>query len=155
VCVADVVADAVTLARLGQRGRAIEFEVDVPGDLVVPRDRQRLEQVVVNLLSNACDASPPGAHVSIAGSLDATSERVLLRVSDRGSGMSPEVTKRVFEPFFTTKQPGQGTGLGLTLVYSIVVEQGGTIDVASAPGEGTTVTVELPVRPYGGGGAVA
>jgi signal transduction histidine kinase len=155
VCVADVVADAVTLARLGQRGRAIEFDVDVPGDLVVPRDRQRLEQVIVNLLSNACDASPPGAHVRIAGALDAAQERMSLRVSDRGTGMSPEVAKRVFEPFFTTKQPGQGTGLGLTLVYSIVVEQGGTIDVASAPGEGTTVTVELPVGSGGGGGLVA
>jgi signal transduction histidine kinase len=154
VCVADVVADAVTLARLGQRGRTILFDVDVPADMMVARDRQRLEQVIVNLLTNACDASPPGARVRIAGTLDATSERMSLCVSDRGTGMSPEVAKRVFEPFFTTKQPGQGTGLGLTLVYSIVVEQGGTIDVASAPGEGTTVTVELPVG-SGGGGAVA
>ena len=155
VCVADVVADAVTLARLGQRGRTILFDVDVPGDMMVPRDRQRLEQVIVNLLTNACDASPPGARVRIAGTLDPASERMSLRVTDRGTGMSPEVAKRVFEPFFTTKQPGQGTGLGLTLVYSIVVEQGGTIDVASAPGEGTTVTVELPVGSGGGGGAVA
>jgi signal transduction histidine kinase len=70
--------------------------------------------------------------------------RVRLRVSDQGTGMSPEVRARVFEPFFTTKEPGQGTGLGLTLVYNIVMEQGGSVDVASAPGEGTTITVELP-----------
>jgi hypothetical protein len=144
VPVVDVVTDAVTLARLGRSGRDIQFDVDVPADLLVPRDRQRLEQVMVNLLTNACDASPPHGRVRVDGAR--ADRRVRLRVSDHGTGMSPEVRGRIFEPFFTTKEPGQGTGLGLTLVYSIVLEQGGTVDVASALGEGTTVTVELPVE---------
>jgi len=148
VPVADVVADAVTLTRLGRSGRDIEFDVDVPSDLAVPRDRQRLEQVIVNLLTNACDASPPHGRVRVDAARE--DQRVRLCVRDHGTGMSPEVRARIFEPFFTTKEPGQGTGLGLTLVYSIVLEQGGTVDVASAPGEGTTVTVNLPAD--GGGG---
>jgi PAS domain S-box-containing protein len=142
VAVADVVADAVTLTRLGRSGRDIQFDVDVPRDLVLARDRQRLEQVMVNLLTNACDASPPHARVHVDAAR--SDGRVRLRVSDQGTGMPPEVRARVFEPFFTTKEPGQGTGLGLTLVYNIVMEQGGSVDVASAPGEGTTITVELP-----------
>jgi len=149
VPIADVVADALTLTRLGRSGRDIEFDVDVPLGLMVPRDRQRLEQVMVNLLTNACDASPPHGRVRVDA--ERTDHRVRLRVRDHGTGMSPEVRGRIFEPFFTTKEPGHGTGLGLSLVYSIVMEQGGTVDVASTPGEGTTITVELPEGPQGEG----
>ena len=134
------------------RGGAVQLDFEcAPGCLVrgIPGE---IREALLNLVQNALDAmrggGTLGVHVRSAGG-DA-----ILEVQDSGPGMSPEVRERAFEPFFTTKQPGQGTGLGLTLVYSIVVEQGGTIDVTSTPGEGTTVTVELPVGP-GAGGASA
>jgi signal transduction histidine kinase len=70
-----------------------------------------------------------------------------VRISDNGSGIAPENLKRVFEPFFTTKPVGSGTGLGLSLSYSIVNKHGGRIEVASKPGVGTVFTVRLPVTP--------
>ncbi|HHQ42483.1 MAG TPA: HAMP domain-containing histidine kinase, partial [Chromatiales bacterium] len=70
--------------------------------------------------------------------------QVRLRVRDHGTGMDEEVRRRAFEPFFTTKPPGEGTGLGLALVYSTVRELGGEVRLDSAPGRGTTVTVTLP-----------
>ena len=141
VALAEVVADAVTLVRLGRAGRGAVIEVDIPDDLVVRGDRQRLEQVTVNLLANACDASPAGGRVQIAAAR--AGERVRLTVADAGPGMSEEVQARIFEPFFTTKEPGEGTGLGLALVYSIVADHGGTVEVKSAPGAGTRMTVDL------------
>jgi signal transduction histidine kinase/Na+/proline symporter len=142
VPLAEVVAEAITLARLGRAGRAADLVARVPPSLRVMGDRQRLEQVFVNLLTNACDASPPGARIEV--SAERAEERVVLRVADAGAGMTPDVRARIFEPFFTTKEVGEGTGLGLALVYSIVSEHGGTIDVESTPGLGTTVTVSLP-----------
>jgi signal transduction histidine kinase len=70
-----------------------------------------------------------------------------VRISDNGSGIAPENLKRIFEPFFTTKPVGSGTGLGLSLSYSIVNKHGGRIEVASKPGVGTVFTVRLPVTP--------
>ena len=71
---------------------------------------------------------------------------VCVEVQDDGSGIPPEVQERLFEPFFTTKQAGRGTGLGLSISRRIVTEHGGTIDVSSAPGQGTCVSVRLPVE---------
>lgn len=142
VPLAGVVTEAITLARLGRAGHAVDLRADVAEELRVMGDRQRLEQVLVNLLTNACDASPPGARVDVSAETDGG--RVRLRVIDRGHGMTPDVRARMFEPFFTMKEVGAGTGLGLSLVYSIVAEHGGTIEVESVPGGGTTVTVELP-----------
>ena len=149
VRLAEVVADAVTLARLSRSGRGVDFTVEVPADLIVRGNAQRLEQVVVNLLTNACDASPPGACIEIRGHGDGAGAR--LGVIDRGAGMPPEVKARALEPFFTTKAPGEGTGLGLSLVYSIVMDHGGTVAIDSEPGAGTAVWVSLPApRPNGG-----
>ncbi len=140
VAVADIVQDAVTLVQLGRK-LAIEGEIE-PG-LMVTGDRQRLGQVLVNLLTNAADASATDQTVRI----EATSlpgRRVRVCVIDRGSGMPEDVRARAFEPFFTTKGPGEGTGLGLSLTHGIVAEHGGFIDIDSASGQGTRITVELP-----------
>ena len=111
-------------------------------DSTCPGDRQRLIQVFVNLVSNACDASPPGTPVTVGA--ESTTQGVKVFVQDRGTGMDPSTRERMFEPFYTTKPPGQGTGLGLPLAAAIVREHGGSLRVDTRPGAGTTVEVELP-----------
>jgi two-component system NtrC family sensor kinase len=108
---------------------------------------QQLVQVIINLLDNAVDAhsGPTRGNIRVATASDG--DTVILRVSDRGIGMTPEVRSKLFQPFFTSKQAGHGTGLGLSVVYGIVKAHGGTIDVETAPGQGTTFTIRLPVEP--------
>jgi signal transduction histidine kinase len=104
-------------------------------------DRDQLERVIVNLAMNARDAMPGGGTLTIEVRPDP--KGVALEVADTGLGMDEATRARVLEPFFTTKA-GAGTGLGLAIVYGIVTSAGGTLDVASAPGVGTSVTVRLP-----------
>ena len=108
--------------------------------LVVHADRGQLEQILTNLVVNARDAMPQGGVVSVK--LSAEGDHVVLAVSDHGVGMDEGTLRHIFEPFFTTKS--HGTGLGLPTVHSIVQQNGGSIDVRSAPGKGTTFTVRLP-----------
>ena len=102
----------------------------------------RLEQVVINLLSNAADAIPTRGTIIVKTWAEPSS--VCLSVTDDGQGMPPELVKRVFEPFFTTKDVGKGTGLGLSISMGIIEDHRGTIDLNSAVGRGTTFTVKLP-----------
>jgi signal transduction histidine kinase/Na+/proline symporter len=145
VVLAEAVREAVALVHIVPRHRQIEIVDRCVDGVTVHADRQRLVQVLVNLLANACDASTPGGRVEV-GSSRSDDGRVRISVSDHGSGMTPEVRARVFEPFFTTKDPGEGTGLGLSLVYNIVRDHGGEVALESAPGSGTMVTVELPEK---------
>jgi signal transduction histidine kinase len=144
VVLGEVVREAIALVHIVPRHRAIELRNRCADDITLDADRQRLVQVLVNLLANACDASPPGGPVEVSSTQGDGVVRI--SVSDHGSGMTPEVQARVFEPFFTTKEPGQGTGLGLSLVYNIVRDHGGQVALESVPGAGTMVTVELPER---------
>ncbi|MCK6551104.1 ATP-binding protein [Myxococcota bacterium] len=138
-----VLTDAVNLVRLSRRSRRVQMDVRCAEDVIVRGDPQRLAQVFVNLLANACDASPPGSKVQIV--VTRSAGRVLVDVVDEGTGIPAELRERIFEPFFTTKEPGQGTGLGLSLVHSIVREHGGSVEVvASEPGRGTTFRVAVP-----------
>ncbi len=113
-----------------------------PEPLVIVGQPQQLGQVVLNLLINAAHATEKGGAIVV--STRRAGDHVALVVADGGVGMSPEVQARIFEPFFTTKARGQGTGLGLAAVRVIVMKHGGTVDVTSAPGKGTTFTVRLP-----------
>ncbi|MDB4928198.1 MAG: domain S-box [Myxococcaceae bacterium] len=106
----------------------------------------KVNQVVMNLLANAVDASAPGSRV-VARTAPGDDGGVVIEVADSGTGIAPEVVARIFDPFFTTKAPGEGTGLGLSISYGIVQEHGGTIDVDSSPGAGARFTVRLPPRP--------
>jgi Na+/proline symporter/signal transduction histidine kinase len=137
------VGEATTLVRLSREARSVHCESRVPEGLVVSGDRQRLVQVFVNLIANACDASSAGALVTVDA--EPTAGGITVSIRDRGTGMDEAVRSRMFEPFYTTKPPGQGTGLGLPLAAAIVREHGGTLRVESWPGVGTTVEVELPV----------
>src|SRR5258708_7272554 len=89
---------------------------------------------------------PAARRITITGRQDAARERVRLEVADTGPGIPPANRAKIFEPFFTTKAPGEGTGLGLSLCRGMIEEHGGTIEVESAPGQGTCFVIELPVR---------
>jgi two-component system, NtrC family, sensor kinase len=106
-------------------------------------DPTQINQVLVNLAVNALHAMPDGGRLSVRTRVAADS--VVLVVEDSGTGMSPETLQRAFEPFYTTKDSGQGTGLGLVLVQSIVQSHGGRIEVDSTPGQGTRVEIEFPI----------
>ena len=106
-------------------------------------DRNLLEAMFYLLLSNALDAIQCGGSIMIECSKP-SADWLEVMVKDDGCGIAEEDLPRVFEPFFTTKAPGQGTGLGLAIARNIAVEHGGSIHIAAAPGEGTTVTVRLP-----------
>jgi two-component system NtrC family sensor kinase len=106
-------------------------------------DRNQLAQVFVNLVKNAIDAMPGGGRLTVTTALRDTRAAVSFR--DTGCGMPPEHMERVFMPFFTTKDPGKGTGLGLSVSYTIIRGFGGDFYVDSAPGRGSTFTVELPL----------
>ena len=138
-----------TLQPLLADGIEVRTELD-PTVGAVAVGAAALEQVAMNLILNARDAMPSGGRVSVCTSLAAQvngagPERpALLRVADTGVGMDEATRARAFEPYFTTKAAGKGTGLGLSTVHDVVTRHGGHVEVASAPGRGTTFTVTLP-----------
>jgi PAS domain S-box-containing protein len=124
--------------------------------LPVKVDPGKIEQVIMNLAVNACDAMPSGGALKIRtarvsrpqSEASVTSHSVpyaMVEMTDTGCGMDTETKGHLFEPFFTTKPIGKGTGLGLSTAYGIVKQSGGTIEVDSVPGEGTTFRVYLPI----------
>lgn len=145
VALCRCIEEAVQLVRLSHAGKQLEFEIQCEPAHEVYGDRQRLLQVFVNLLSNACDASQPGDRITLSS--QSLGEQMAIEVTDQGSGIPEEMLDEIFEPFFTTKQPGEGTGLGLSMVYNIVQEHAGTITVHSREGRGTVVQLHLPTPP--------
>ncbi len=108
-------------------------------------DPGQLQQVLLNLAVNARDAMPDGGELTVSLEAPEGAGVVVVRVSDTGLGMEAEVLRRAQEPFFTTKDPGDGTGLGLSLVHGIVASHSGSIHIDSRPGSGTSVSLRLPV----------
>lgn len=140
--IVDVNSTVRNVEAMLQRLLGAPFELVVELDAreaLVLADAGQLEQIVMNLAINARDAMPEGGRLLIQTRAE---DDVVLRVADTGIGMAPEVLERIFDPFFTTKR--QGTGLGLATVHSIVSQAGGSIDVESEPGRGTTFTIRLP-----------
>jgi signal transduction histidine kinase len=129
------------------RAKSQQTELTLELAAAVPQvlgNRSQLEQVIINLGVNALDALEKGGHVKLRV-VSADTGHVALQVEDDGPGISAAVRARMFEPFFTTKSAGKGTGLGLSLSWDIVQRHGGTVDVNSEPGRGTTMSVRLPV----------
>jgi signal transduction histidine kinase len=122
------------------------FALDCGSNLPAIRgDYHKLEQVVVNLLQNACQAlSSKEQSVKLSAHYDEAHERIALEIRDEGVGIPEEILHRVTGPFFTTKRNSGGTGLGLWITRMIVAEHGGELQISSRPGKGTTVTVSLP-----------
>jgi two-component system cell cycle sensor histidine kinase/response regulator CckA len=146
-----------TVAVFGRTRKDITIQREVaPGLLAVLMDRTQIEQVLLNLFINAGHAMPDGGQIFVRMAnteltneeLDpqnsATSPFVTLAVTDTGAGMDAATQSRIFEPFFTTKDIGKGTGLGLASVYGIIKSHGGSIQVESRLGTGTTFTLQLP-----------
>ncbi|WP_339490359.1 sensor histidine kinase [Pseudomonas sp. EL_65y_Pfl2_R95] len=146
VCLAEVAQDAIGLLSLNRQSIEVHFYNLCDSDHWVVGDPQRLAQVLINLLSNARDAS--SADTAIRVKTEASEHTVDLIVEDEGSGIPKAIMDRLFEPFFTTKDPGSGTGLGLALVYSIVEEHYGQITIDSPADtelqRGTRIRVTLP-----------
>jgi len=138
----EIVEDAIRLVQLTRKGRQVECSNRCPPHLQLVGNRQRLSQVLLNLLTNACDASRPGDEVEIFAF--EKQNQIQLEVMDQGQGIPEQVQESIFEPFFTTKKPGEGTGLGLSLVHKIIQEHNGQIDVDSVSGVGTRVVIRLP-----------
>ena len=154
----DAVAESEAfLGRL--LGAHVEIRTSLaPGGCPVDADRSQIEQVLMNLGVNARDAMPDGGRLTIETEtvdlyqLEANArfeapggEYALLRVTDTGVGMDAETRARALEPFFTTKPPGEGTGLGLAMVFGSVRQSGGYLSLASEPGAGTTFEILLPL----------
>jgi signal transduction histidine kinase len=132
--------------RAGRAGVQIEREIDSPGP--IRGDAEKLRRVVINLVGNAFDAleqsRTPDPRVRVLAGENLAGSQVWLRVRDNGPGIAPEVRERIFDPFYTSKQGG--TGLGLALSRKLVEAHGGSIDLLSAPGEGTEFVVTFPRR---------
>jgi PAS domain S-box-containing protein len=154
----DVIQDVVKVS-----GKIFEKSITVQYNFEhnlseIDADKNQMHQVLTNLIINARDAMPKGGRIAISTQRVVLDDELVLKypevlpgkyvqidVMDSGSGMAPEIQKHIFEPFFTTKPEGQGTGLGLAMVYGIVKNHRGHINCYSEPGEGTTFTLYLPV----------
>jgi signal transduction histidine kinase len=153
----------------GQLPAGISLSLDIPDDIAIFADKQRIQQAFLNLLKNAIEALGEQGSVCIRGkrhrAVDKTEETTELynylqyrgkctvggdtidiEITDNGPGIRPEILQRIFDPFFTTKDVGKGSGLGLFIVYEIIEEHDGCIAVKSEPGKGTTFFISLPIK---------
>jgi two-component system, NtrC family, sensor kinase len=143
----DVVKRSVRLIS-SQVPPGIDVVEEIPGELILELDAQRMQEVFLNLLMNATQAikETPG-EIRIAAAPDPTREEVVITVEDTGVGIPKDQLDRIFDPFYTTKEVGVGTGLGLSIVYGIIEKHHGHIAVDSKEGEGTRFTIRMPYSP--------
>jgi two-component system NtrC family sensor kinase len=123
----------------------IACEIDLPdAPYTAWGDSAQIQQCLMNLIFNAIDAMPHGGKLTVAGGIDEKGDLVWLTVSDTGHGIDADELPRIFEPFYSTKTEGKGVGLGLSMVYGIIREHNGTVEVNSEMGKGTTFRINLP-----------
>ncbi len=145
----DVISSAARLLSHQKRKTGVEFHIEVAVDLSpVSGDAGQLQQAIIALATNSLDAMPERGLLTIAAHNREGS--VVVEVTDTGLGITAENLPKIFEPFFTTKEVGEGTGLGLAVCYGILTEHGGTLDVQSTVGQGTTFTITLPAANLNG-----
>ncbi|HEX9927595.1 MAG TPA: HAMP domain-containing sensor histidine kinase, partial [Pyrinomonadaceae bacterium] len=143
--VAQIVRSSTNLLAHQKRGRNVEIAVEINSDLPkVSADEGQIQQAIIALATNAIDAMPDGGRLTFRAY--ARRQRVFLEIEDTGIGIPPENIAKIFEPFFTTKEVGKGTGLGLAVCYGIVTEHGGSLNVRSTVGIGSTFTISLPIK---------
>src|ERR1039457_87513 len=139
--------EALSLAQHKMQLQGITIVRKLEGTGAVNADFGQLRQAFMNILLNACDAMPSGGTLTLAVHFFSGSRDVEISVADTGTGIAPELLSRIFDPFFTTKE--KGTGLGLSVVYGIVEKHGGSMRVESRVGQGTTMTIRLPLAEDG------
>lgn len=141
--------DTIRLAENQVRMSGIRIELQVTENLpAIHGDGQKLQQVFLNLILNAVDASSKGSKIQVIALPDEQSDHVAVKVVDYGQGIPKHVLSSIFDPFFTTKAKGKGTGLGLSVSQGIVAKHGGKITVSSEEGSGSVFTVVLPVTTF-------
>lgn len=141
-----LIDDTIPLIR-GQVPSEVEIAIEIPDDLDLFADKQRIQQVFLNLIKNGVDAIGRQGHIWISARATERGDskgEVEIMIEDDGPGIDPDEVKKIFDPFFTTKDVGKGSGLGLFVVHDIVDWHGGTINVDSRPDVGTTFTIWLP-----------
>lgn len=144
-----VMDSVLTLAHKRLQHSDVRVHTQLAPDLPkVPMVSDQISQVFLNIVINAIEAMPSGGDLWLETRLSEDGEEALISFQDNGRGMSSEEVANLFEPFYTTKP--DGTGLGLAISYGIIERHGGTIDVSSQPGEGSTFTVKLPLRSVSG-----
>ncbi|MGA1791921.1 MAG: response regulator [bacterium] len=140
----DIVNDAVYLVSHKLKLCGVTVDVAVPADLMITCDPQKISQVFVNLMNNACDATADRkGNISIHAA--ALKNWIDIRIRDNGSGISKEIAERIFDPFFTTKEKDKGTGLGLFIIKNIIEEHEGSIELSHFDGKGTEFKILLPI----------
>jgi two-component system C4-dicarboxylate transport sensor histidine kinase DctB len=144
VAVAPAISNALFLLDARIRGGAVRLQREEgAGQVWVIAESNRLEQVLINLLSNALDAMAACADPVLTVAVTLEDDAVSIRVRDNGPGLTPQARQHLFEPFFTTKDQGAGLGLGLTISFSIVGEFGGTLSALDVPGGGAEFVIRL------------
>jgi signal transduction histidine kinase len=138
----EIAREIATLLETRASDHGVTLEVAGGQDIIVNADGRKLRQALLNLVLNAMQASPPGKPVKIDVARRCV-EGVRIRVTDEGAGMTPEVLERIRKPYFTTKEGG--TGLGVAVARGLVEQHGGQLNFESAPGKGTTVSIDLPM----------
>jgi len=152
LCINEPISDVFKVLGHQVTVHSVNVEMSLAEDLPdVRAEHNRLEQVFINLVSNAIDAMDEKAEDSggpvekkLVIKTSHNDGKVLVQVSDTGMGMTPDVKRKIFEPFFTTKETGKGTGLGTSISFGIIRDYGGTIDIQSERGEGTTFNITFP-----------
>jgi two-component system NtrC family sensor kinase len=144
----DVVKRSIRLIS-SQVPPGIDLVEEIPGDLILELDAQRMQEVFLNLLMNATQAikETPG-EIRIAATTDPARQEAVITIEDTGVGIPKDELDRVFDPFYTTKEVGVGTGLGLSIVYGIIEKHHGHIAVDSKEREGTRFTIRMPYNPH-------
>lgn len=132
-----------TLALMDYKLQSVKVHQELSDVPYVLGDPIKLEQVFINVINNAIDAMPNGGDIYI--SISHKYGLIIIEISDSGIGIADEDKQKLFDPFFTTKEIGKGSGLGLSICYSIIKQHNGIIEISSINGKGTTVTIKLPI----------
>ncbi|MFZ3090200.1 MAG: ATP-binding protein [Nitrospirota bacterium] len=138
-----VVEEVLSMCNHALTSQGIEVIKNIGTDLWIDADKGHIEEVLINIVLNACDAMSAGGRLSIKAHRE--NSFIKVNISDTGCGIPQENLQKIFDPFFTTKEPGRGTGLGLAVSHTIIKSHGGAIDCESIMGKGTTFIITLPL----------
>jgi two-component system, NtrC family, sensor kinase len=141
----DIVRRSMRLVE-SQLPADIEMVMEIPESLILPLDSQRMQEVFINLIINAGQSIQDKGRITLTASKVENADEVVIEVRDTGPGIPEEIQGQLFDPFYTTKEEGQGTGLGLSVVYGIIQKHQGTITVQSKPGQGASFFIRLPLK---------